>query len=85
MPSTRPFASPTRDGGSEAYPPTDDGRVPGDTYLGGNATVTAQHFGTDGLLTIMHEMGHAFGLKHGHDSELQRRPRARGSTTTNSR
>ena len=58
------------DGGSEAYPPTDDGRVSGDTYLGGNATVTAQQIGSDGLLTIMHELGHALGLKHGHESEL---------------
>jgi hypothetical protein len=56
-------------GGSEAYAPSDDGRTSGDTFLGGNATVTAQQLGSDGLLTIMHELGHAFGLKHGHESE----------------
>ena len=57
------------DGGSEAYPPSDDGRTSGDAYLGGNAVVTAQQIGTDGLLTIMHELGHTLGLKHGHESE----------------
>ena len=57
-------------GGSEAAIPHEDGRVSGDTFLGGNATVSAQQIGTDGLLTIMHELGHALGLKHGHETEL---------------
>jgi Domain of unknown function (DUF4114)/RTX calcium-binding nonapeptide repeat (4 copies) len=57
-------------GGSEAYTPSADGRTSGDTFLGGNATVGAQQIGTDGLLTIMHELGHALGLKHGHESAL---------------
>jgi uncharacterized protein DUF4114/hemolysin type calcium-binding protein len=57
-------------GGSEAYTPHGDGRTSGDTFLGGNATVSAQQIGSDGLLTIMHELGHALGLKHGHETEL---------------
>jgi serralysin len=57
-------------GGSEAYTPSHDGRTAGDTFIGGNATVSAQQIGSDGLLTIMHELGHALGLKHGHESEL---------------
>ena len=57
-------------GGSEAYTPSADGRTSGDTFLGGNATVGAQQIGTDGLLTIMHELGHALGLKHGHERAL---------------
>lgn len=65
------------DGGSEsrfpanegAYSPSDS-RVAADTWLGGNGTPpTAAFFGTDHFNTIMHEMGHAFGLKHGHDGE----------------
>ena len=57
-------------GGSEAYTPSNDGRTAGDAYLGGNATVTSQQIGSDGLLTIMHELGHTLGLKHGHETEL---------------
>jgi hypothetical protein len=64
------------DGGSESrFPPNGDGtynpsdyRSAGDTWLGGIGTPpTAAFFGTDHFNTIMHEMGHAFGLKHGHD------------------
>ena len=32
--------------------------------------MTSQQIGSDGLLTIMHELGHTLGLKHGHESEL---------------
>jgi serralysin len=69
------------DSGSESrFPPNDDtnyspsdSRVAGDTWLGGNGTPpTADFFGTDHFNTIMHEMGHAFGLKHGHDSGFGR-------------
>ncbi|MCC8432445.1 M10 family metallopeptidase C-terminal domain-containing protein [Reyranella aquatilis] len=52
-----------------------DSRAAGDTFIGedngwilpaepGEETV---FFGTDQFTTIMHEMGHGFGLKHGHD------------------
>ncbi|MBR0670106.1 M10 family metallopeptidase [Neoroseomonas soli] len=54
----------------ESYAPSDS-RSAGDTYLGGNGTPpTAAFFGTDHFNTIIHEMGHAFGLKHGHDDEF---------------
>ncbi|MBA4791444.1 MAG: DUF4114 domain-containing protein [Rhizobiales bacterium] len=61
-------------GGSESnfpansgpYSPSDS-RAAGDTFLGGNGNPPVNYFGTDHLNTIMHEMGHAFGLKHGHD------------------
>jgi Ca2+-binding RTX toxin-like protein len=49
------------------YAPSDSYSM-GDTFLGRNGAVTAAFFGTDGFNTIMHEMGHAFGLKHGHDT-----------------
>jgi serralysin len=48
------------------YAPTDS-RDTGDTFLGGNGDPPAAFFGTDDFNTIIHEMGHAFGLKHGHD------------------
>jgi Ca2+-binding RTX toxin-like protein len=46
-----------------------DSRAAGDTFLGGNGAVPTAFFGTDGFNTIIHEMGHAFGLKHGHDPD----------------
>jgi serralysin len=65
-------------GGSEARFPTNDGsyfkvdaRVAGDVFLGTNGTpLSAAFFGTDEFTTIIHEMGHAFGLKHGHDDSF---------------
>ena len=42
----------------------------GDMFLGQNARPTAAYFGTDHFNTIIHEMGHAFGLKHGHDGSF---------------
>lgn len=63
--------------GSHAGFPTNDGtyekqdaRDAGDQWLGSNGRPeTLQFFGTDHLTTIMHEMGHSFGLKHGHDKD----------------
>ncbi len=70
------------EGGSEsAFPPNkgtysdSDSRNAGDTWLGTNGKVPVNYFGTDGFNTIIHELGHAFGLKHGHDAILQRRAR----------
>ncbi len=61
--------------GSEArFPPNDgsyyksDSRDAGDVFLGSNGNAPANFFGTDDFNTIIHEMGHAFGLKHGHDA-----------------
>ena len=41
----------------------------GDVFLGSGGSVPAQYFGTDGFLTITHEIGHALGLKHGHETD----------------
>ena len=41
----------------------------GDVFLGSGGNVPAQYFGTDGFLTIAHEIGHALGLKHGHETD----------------
>lgn len=62
------------------FPPNDgpytksDSRAAGDTFIGeDNGWIVAKpgevpiFFGTDQFTTIMHEMGHSFGLKHGHD------------------
>jgi hypothetical protein len=43
------------------------GAAAGDLFLGSNGGVPSQFFGTDGFNTIMHELGHTLGLKHGHD------------------
>ena len=47
-----------------------DSRAAGDTFIGeGNGWLsTPVFFGTDQFITIMHEIGHGFGLKHGHDN-----------------
>jgi serralysin len=54
-----------------------DSRSAGDTFIGkGNGWIVAEpgevpvFFGTDQFTTIMHEMGHSFGLKHGHDDSF---------------
>ena len=67
-----PPAMPPSTGG---YPPsTDESGVPyatnssGDAWLAGNANVTSTYFGSDEFSTIIHEMGHTLGLKHGHET-----------------
>lgn len=74
------FAAYAQTGSESRFPPNDnpdyaasDSRSAGDTWLGGNGTPpTAAFFGTDHFNTVMHEMGHAFGLKHGHDDGFGR-------------
>jgi serralysin len=59
---------PSNEGASKGY--QSDSRDAGDMFLGQNAQPTSAYFGTDDFTTIIHEMGHAFGLKHGHDGSL---------------
>lgn len=73
------FGDYTGSGSFSGFPPNSgpyspqDYRTAGDTWLGGNGNPpTANFFGTDHFNTIMHEMGHAFGLKHGHDPDYNR-------------
>lgn len=40
----------------------------GDMWLAGNADVVAGYFGSDAFSTIIHELGHTLGLKHGHEA-----------------
>ncbi|TDT99814.1 serralysin [Azorhizobium sp. AG788] len=74
--ATLRFAQYTDKGSESRFPANggpyaiSDSRVAGDTWLGGNGKAPAAYFGTDALNTIMHEMGHAFGLKHGHDGSF---------------
>lgn len=44
-----------------------DARESGDNWLSTNGRPPANFYGTDHFNTIIHEMGHALGLKHGHD------------------
>ena len=54
---------------SAAFLPYVGGDASGDTVLSpNNASVPAQYFGSDPLLTVTHELGHALGLKHGHEA-----------------
>ena len=66
-------------GGSEARFPTNnnaayspsDARVAGDNFEGGNAQIASgTGIGLDAWTTLAHELGHALGLKHGHDTSL---------------
>ncbi|MFG1397010.1 DUF4114 domain-containing protein [Roseixanthobacter pseudopolyaromaticivorans] len=52
---------------SGPYSPSDS-RAGGDTFLGDNGNTPTNFFGTDEFNTVIHELGHAFGLKHGHDA-----------------
>lgn len=52
------------------YPPQ-EGFNPvnsGDVWLASNAKVEAAFIGSDEFSSIMHEIGHALGLKHGHET-----------------
>jgi hypothetical protein len=40
----------------------------GDLWLAGNGNVVAGYFGSDAFSTIIHELGHTLGLKHGHET-----------------
>lgn len=52
------------------YNPSDS-RAAGDIFLAANGKPKSfDFFGTDAFNTIIHEMGHALGLKHGHDSSF---------------
>jgi serralysin len=50
-----------------AYYPT-GGQIGGDVWIGKAAIYDKPAVGTYGFATILHETGHALGLKHGHDA-----------------
>jgi serralysin len=56
-----------RSEGSYAYTPSDSPAA-GDLILGRNGHVPSHFRGTDAFTTVMHEIGHALGLKHGHEA-----------------
>jgi serralysin len=64
------FAQVTVMSGAHAGLPFPDYNGRGDTVLGQNGVVTANYIGSDGFNTIIHELGHALGLKHGHEAEF---------------
>ena len=43
------------------------GTVAGDVFMGDNGHPPPNYFGTDDFNSVMHETGHALGLKHGHE------------------
>ena len=53
--------------GAHAGLPFADYNGRGDTVLGNNGVPPAAYVGTDAFNTIIHELGHALGLKHGHE------------------
>ena len=44
------------------------GSAAGDLFLGSNGNTPNKYYGTDAFNTIMHELGHTLGLKHGHET-----------------
>ncbi|MEW6257217.1 MAG: DUF4114 domain-containing protein [Pseudomonadota bacterium] len=45
------------------------GSVAGDIFMGDNGHPPPNYFGTDDFNSVMHETGHALGLKHGHEAD----------------
>ena len=87
--ATLRFAQATSSGSHARFPTNQgtysksDSRDAGDNFLGTNGKPpAAQFFGTDDFTTIMHELGHALGLKHGHDI-LACTARSRGQVDDN--
>lgn len=51
-----------------AYLPAGGGEKPGDVWFGKNPIYDAPVVGNYAFATILHETGHALGLKHGHEA-----------------
>ncbi len=62
------YIDPQLGGASYGSYPYFGGSAAGDLFLGANGRVANQYYGTDGFNTIMHELGHTLGLKHGHET-----------------
>ncbi len=71
--ATLRFSGVTSGSSQAAFPPNNgpyspqDARESGDNWLSTNGRPPSHFYGTDHFTTIMHEMGHSLGLKHGHD------------------
>ena len=66
--STMRFANSSDAGTAYAYRPGTYIQA-GDSFYGTNASVRNPDEGTYGWMTTLHEIGHALGLKHGHDAD----------------
>lgn len=52
-----------------SYSGATPGSVAGDIFMGDNGHPPPNYFGTDDFNSVMHETGHALGLKHGHEAD----------------